>query len=185
MRALLSVDYALTPNVTIGGRGGMAFRGGPPSIKYTDGVPQQTTKFFPVHIEARAAYWFKALSMPGFHPYVHIGGGMAQVDGKVTVPAYRYKTVECTITDANASSCFPSSTVGAGKGVMRDPNLNHYTQVQYDAWRKMGQGFGTIGGGGVIPLGDSGGVQINLNIMFMLPSSGTVLEPSIGYVIGL
>ncbi len=90
VRALLSLDYALTPNVTIGGRAGMAFHGGPPSIKYTGGVPSQTTTFLPVHIEARGTYWFKALSMPGIHPYIHVGGGMAQVDGKVTVQAYRY-----------------------------------------------------------------------------------------------
>ncbi len=29
------------------------------------------------------------------------------------------------------------------------------------------------------------GLQLNLNIMFMLPTSGQVLEPSIGYVFGL
>ncbi len=62
---------------------------------------------------------------------------------------------------------------------------NSISLVSYDAWRKMGQGFGTIGGGAIFPLGPNGGVQLNLNIMFMLPSSGTVLEPSLGYVIGL
>jgi hypothetical protein len=195
MRILASIDYALTPNVTVGGRVGYALHGGPPSIKYTGGVPAEATKFFPFHAEARAAYWFKPLSMPGFHPYIMLGGGMAQVDGKVAVQAYRQNTVSCTppAAGAPANGC---TAVGGGQGLRPHDarsvaNGGHgdkgqdYALVAYDAWRKMGQGFGTIGGGGLIPLGDNGGVLINLNIMFMLPSSGTVLEPSVGYVIGL
>src|SRR5512142_2667523 len=89
LRFLLSLDYALTPNITVGGRAGYAARGGPPSIKYTDGVPQKSTSFFPFHVEVRAAYWFRPLSMPGLHPYIHIGGGMAQVDGKVPVSVFK------------------------------------------------------------------------------------------------
>ncbi len=193
MRILASLDYALTPNVTVGGRAGFALRGGPPSIKYNGGDPQQTTKFFPIHAEARAAYWFKPLSIPGIHPYIHLGGGMAQVDGKVTVQAYQNNTVSCTLPPAGApaNGC---TDVGYGNGKGLRPNNPNppyndkgpqFRSVNYDAWRKMGQGFGTIGGGAIFPLGENGGVQLNLNIMFMLPSSGTVLEPSIGYVIGL
>jgi len=179
MRLLASLDYALTPNVTVGGRVGFAFHGGPQSIKYNLGEPSQTTKFFPIHAEARAAYWFKALSIPGIHPYVHLGGGMAQVDGKVSVQAYRRHVVACdTATDTKCN------TLGAKVALNPDGSIA-YDNVTYDAWRKMGQGFGTIGGGALFPLGDNGGVLLNLNIMFMLPSSGTVLEPSLGYVIGL
>ncbi len=179
MRILASLDYALTPNVTVGGRLGYALRGGPPSIKYTGGVPAEATNFFPFHAEARAAYWFKPLSMPGFHPYFMLGGGMAQVDGKVTVQAYRQNIYTCT---QNTTTCPIGQTAINPKTGKIDYNT---TPISYDAWRKMGQGFGTVGGGGLIPLGDNGGVLINLNIMFMLPSSGTVLEPSVGYVIGL
>ncbi len=192
VRALLSVDYALTPNVTVGGRVGMAFNGGPPSIKYNNGVPSQTTKFFPIHAEARAAYWFKALSVKGFHPYIHIGGGVAQVDGKVTVPAYRWARTSsgCPTSNTDPATYSGRCVQGAdGNWYQASDNSNgtksKYDLVQYDAWRKMGQGFGTIGGGGLIPFGDAGGLLLNLNIMFMLGSSGTVLEPSIGYMIGL
>lgn len=168
IRLLLSLDYALTPNITVGGRAGMAFRGGPPSIKYNAGVPAKSTSFFPFHAEIRAAYWFRALSMPGFHPYVHVGGGMAQVDGKVPVSTYR---------------CAPGEDWDVQTGVCN----GNYDQVvyKYDAWRKMGQGFATVGGGGLIPIGNAGHVQVNLNVMFMLPASGTVFQPSLGYVMGL
>lgn len=194
VRALLSLDYALTPNATIGGRAGMAFHGGPPSIKYTAGVPSQTTSFLPVHAELRAAYWFKALSIPGIHPYIHVGGGLAQVDGKVKVSAYRAKIITnpatgCTPATANGPLPAGCVTESDGKTIARAATSadekNYYDEVYYDAWRKMGQGFGTIGGGAIFPLGANGGVQLNLNIMLMLPASGTVLEPSIGYVIGL
>ena len=192
MRILASLDYALTPNVTVGGRAGYALHGGPPSIKYDSGVPSQSTKFFPIHAEARAAYWFKPLSIPGIHPYIHLGGGMAQVDGKVTVQAYRQAVSPCKLGPPAQQTTINGTTYTCSVGVWPF-NTNgqpfkgsaNYTQVSYDAWRKMGQGFGTIGGGAIFPLGDNGGVQLNLNIMFMLPSSGTVLEPSLGYVIGL
>ncbi len=180
MRLLASLDYALTPNVTIGGRAGFAFRGGPQSIKYNLGAPAESTSFLPIHVEARAAYWFKPLSMPGIHPYVHLGGGMAQVDGKVTVQAYRQSTYACTAPGQGTCNALGLTTT--------DPKTNQvdgFGIVSYDAWRKMGQGFGTIGGGALFPLGDNGGVLLNLNIMFMLPNSGTVLEPSLGYVLGL
>jgi hypothetical protein len=189
IRLLASLDYALTPNVTVGGRAGFAFRGGPPSIKYNAGVPEQTTKFFPFHVEARAAYWFKALSMPGIHPYVHLGGGMAQVDGKVTVQAYRNALSTCkpgaTGGPNNSITCSSTGQWPLQADGTQFPQSQAYPVASYDAWRKMGQGFGTVGGGALFPLGENGGVLLNLNIMFMLPSSGTVLEPSLGYVLGL
>jgi len=191
LRALVSLDYAVTPNVTLGGRLGYAFNHGPPSIRYNSGVPEQTTKFFPFHVEVRGAYWFKALSIKGFHPYLHLGGGMAQVDGKVTVPAYRWQstTSGCPLSTADTSGgrCvkgFDGNWHQAKDGTNSSGNAK-YDLVQYDAWRKMGQGFVTVGGGGLIPMGDTGGILLNLNVMFMLGSSGTVLEPSLGYVIGI
>lgn len=173
LRLLLSLDYALTPNITVGGRAGAAFRGGPPSIKYTAGQASKSTAFLPFHIEARAAYWFRPLSMPGLHPYIHVGGGMAQVDGKVPVSVFRCQDGAHTATDY---SC---------QGVNGDGNGYDSNIYKLDAWRKMGQGFATVGGGVLIPVGPAGNIQANLNVMFMLPASGTVFEPSVGYVMGL
>jgi hypothetical protein len=176
LRLLLSLDYALTPNITVGGRAGAAFRGGPPSIKYTAGQAAKSTSFLPFHVEVRAAYWFRPLSMPGLHPYVHVGGGMAQVDGKVPVSVF--KCNGANHTNPTTGECIVDDT---------KPNEQLYDSnvYKYDAWRKMGQGFATVGGGLLVPVSGTGSVQANLNVMFMLPASGTVFEPSVGYVMGL
>jgi hypothetical protein len=50
-----------------------------------------------------------------------------------------------------------------------------------DAYRKLGNAFVTAGGGVLLPLGQSTALQLNLNAMFMLPSSGLVLQPSLGF----
>lgn len=162
LRVLLSMDYAFTPNFTLGGRAGYSFNGGPASIKYNSGIPSAGAKYLPIHLEARASFWIRPLSLPGVHPYVHIGGGMAQVDGKVKVTAYKCLDHSQATCDAYESATY-----------------------QYDAWRKMGQGFATAGGGAIFPIGANGGIQANLNIMYMLPATGIVLEPSLGYVLGI
>ena len=89
VRVLASVDRVLTPNVTLGGRVGFAFKGGPAKITYDQNYkPSQTTGFLPVHLELRAAYWFQPIEDLGHHFYIAAGGGIAEVDGKVTVTTY-------------------------------------------------------------------------------------------------
>jgi hypothetical protein len=148
LRALLSLDYAVLANLTLGTRVGVAFNGGPPMLKYDLNVPHPTTKFMPIHAEGRVAYWFRALSQEGILPYVHASGGLAQVDGKITV------------------------------NVIAPDN----SKKKLDAWKMMGQGFVTLGGGALFPLGEVAALQANINVMYMLPSTGLVLEPSLGLV---
>jgi hypothetical protein len=57
--------------------------------------------------------------------------------------------------------------------------------MHLDAWRKMGQGFITAGGGVVYAFKENLGAQLNINLMYMLPTSGPVIQPSIGIVYGL
>jgi hypothetical protein len=54
-----------------------------------------------------------------------------------------------------------------------------------DAWKKLGTGFITAGGGAVWAFTPKMGAQLNLNAMMMLGASGLVLEPSLGLVYGL
>ncbi|HWA78043.1 MAG TPA: hypothetical protein VG937_37165 [Polyangiaceae bacterium] len=92
-RILLSADYAFTPNVTAGLRLGYALGGGPPagrSVQYdadetVSAVTDPGLKFLPLHVEARFGYWFgeNPLGKVGLRPYVHGGGGLAQVDAKI------------------------------------------------------------------------------------------------------
>lgn len=162
-RLLVSFDRAFSPNLTVGTRVGFAFSGGPPA---------GSNKFLPFHGELRLAYWFgkNALGKTGVRPYLHAGGGVAQVDGKVKV-----KVADCT-PGATFNNC-QSGFVPSGTNVNTTP-------LQLDAWRKMGQAFITAGGGVVYAFKDNLGAQLNLNIMYMLPTSGPVLQPSLGMTYG-
>jgi hypothetical protein len=168
-RFLLSIDRALTANIMVGARIGYAINGGPPGgrqVTYNDKVPGQpyTIKsvdkpgqsFLPFHFELRASYWFgnNALARTGLRPYVHAGGGLAQVDAKVVV----------NVRDDDTDSS-PTATTA-------------------DGWKKLGQGFITVGGGGVWAFSQKVGAQLNLNAMYMLSATGIVLEPSLGMVFG-
>lgn len=165
MRILASFDYALTSNFLVGIRAGFAFGGGPKSWTYTsrDATESSITagkSFFPVHIEPRVTYHFMSLGKGGIHPYVHIGGGMAQVDAKMNVP----------ICNRTAENC------------LRADGLADTRQVA--VYKRLGQGFATVGGGVLYPFGGRFGAQLNLNLMYMLPDSGIVIEPSLGAVVG-
>ncbi|HKO48450.1 MAG TPA: hypothetical protein VJV79_12035 [Polyangiaceae bacterium] len=190
-RLMLSFDRAFSPNITLGGRIGIAFGGGPPAGKGPDdqGRPRDPvtraplpatdgTKFLPFHAELRLTYWFGKgpLAKKGFRPYAHVGGGLAQVDGKVKVTL-----ADCPydLPDAQYDLCVAGDTSVANA----DNNVTQTYKV--DAWRKMGQGFITAGGGVMYAFTDRLGAQLNLNLMYMLPSTGVVIQPSIGVVYGL
>jgi len=169
-RVLLSFDYAVIPSLTLGVRAGFAFGGGPPSGRKVEWdtpggitvvkVNDQGKSFMPFHAEVRAAYWFgqNPLAKRGLRPYVQVGGGLAQVDAKVIV-----------------------KVEDNGSQAARDLG----TETTADAWKKLGQVFIEGGGGAVYAITPSFGVQLNLNAMVMLGSSGFALEPSLGAVVGL
>ncbi|MEB2311420.1 MAG: hypothetical protein OZ928_06195 [Polyangiaceae bacterium] len=159
VRLMLSYDRALTQNFLLGARVGYAFNGGPDS---------NGTSFMPFHAEARLSYWFgkDVLSKKGIRPYVALGGGLAQVDAKLPVTL-----IDCGTGSAVNPACLTGSAPGQ--------------TMTLDAWKKLGQSFISVGGGAMYALTPNSGLQLNLNVMFMLPTSGTVLEPSLGYVFGL
>jgi len=80
MRLLLGFDHLFTSNVSLGLRLGYAFGGRPPG----------TDKFSPLHLELRANYWFGSapFESSGVRPYLSLSGGLAEVDGKVSVEYY-------------------------------------------------------------------------------------------------
>ena len=96
--------------------------------------------------------------------YIGGGGGLAQVDAKLPV----------TVWDCPDKACADAPTKSpAGK------------EVKLDAYKKLGQSFVGLNGGVVYAVSQNSGFQLNLNLMFMLPTTGQVIEPSLGYVIGL
>jgi hypothetical protein len=186
-RILLSYDRALSANLMLGARIGYAFGGGPPSgrdVIYEGqriaSVVSEGLAFFPFHLEARASYWFGStpLAKPGLRPYVHLGGGLAQVDAKIGVTVKDCGLVEAP-TDPNYAQLY--ADCASGRMPANDPHLR---DADLDAWKKLGQGFITIGGGAVYAFTSGLGAQLNLNLMYTLPGSGVVIEPSLGAVMG-
>ena len=189
-RFLLSFDRAFTPNIMIGARAGYAIGGGP--------APSGGAAFLPVHAELRGSYWFgkDALSKKGLRPYVFAGGGMAQVDSKLEVTirdCAQFRVTGPPRTEApgtivppggNVVNGFPQEYIDCAQG-RGTPEGTEALPTTLDAYKKLGQGFAAAGGGAVYALTPKMGLQLNLNIMFMLPSSGQVFEPSLGFVMGL
>ncbi|MEI9950470.1 MAG: hypothetical protein WDO74_16170 [Pseudomonadota bacterium] len=79
-RLLIGFDRLLNSNLSLGLRLGYAFAGRPPGAD----------KFWPLHAEIRASYWFGAAPFEGsgLRPYVSLSGGLAEVDGSVAVEYY-------------------------------------------------------------------------------------------------
>lgn len=165
VRVLASYDRALSEQLTLGGRLGFAFRGGPSR----DGDP----RFLPVHAEVRAGYFFLGLGAELFRPYVHLGVGMAQVDLKHTLEA---KDCSTEATRAGFLSCVDAT---GPYDSANDPDL---PTEKLDAYRKLGRGFVSAGGGTLIALGPALAARVQLNAMILFPDSGLVLEPSLGGV---
>jgi hypothetical protein len=178
---LLSLDRAITANISAGLRVGYAIRGGPPagkSVTYTDSDGVATVvapgkSYLPFHVEVRGAYWFgkNALAKRGLRPYVAAGGGMAQVDAKVVVNTHE----EC-------NARVPTPMAPNDCAMHDNKRTGDYSA---DAWKKLGQGFITIGGGAAYAFSPKSMLQLNLNAMYMLGASGLVLQPSLGLVFGL
>ena len=80
VRILLGYDRALSPNLTIGGRVGYAVFGAGPQRP-------GGAAFMPLHLEARAAYFFgkNALSKKGIRVYGLASAGLMEVDAEQTI----------------------------------------------------------------------------------------------------
>jgi hypothetical protein len=183
-RILLSYDRALAESFTAGLRVGYAFGGGPPAgrdVVYDSSgrlvrIVAQGQSFVPFHAEARGSYWFgrDPLGRKGFRPYVHLGGGLAQVDASTTISVQ-----DCGLFAQRGTAAYSACAKGTAP-----KNGTGVPSVELDAWKKLGQGFITLGGGVVYAFTETLGAELNLNLMYTLPASGFVLEPSLGAVVG-
>lgn len=82
VRLLAALDYAVASHLTLGIRGGYAFRSGPDSM--------------PLHLEGRVSYWFldESFSRQGFRPFGFLSGGLAQVTTEVKGTTFGAESVE-------------------------------------------------------------------------------------------
>lgn len=119
-----------------------------------------------VHLGVRAKYWFSGTAR-GFRPYVMAGGGYGQVDGKKLVIVQEQT----------------GTTDGWGRvtGACPDPTVP--CNLNVNAYRKLGTSFITGGGGAFWNLGGHG-PAFEVNVRYMMPASGLVFQPNVGYLVG-
>lgn len=212
-RVMVGFDHAFTANISIGGRLGFAFGGGPPAGQTpADGTkdPRAHTKgtggtpFLPLHAEARANFWFLPMTAKLLRAYVLVGGGMAQVDAKVTINEY-----DCEQAGYDASGQplasepwgepapgedppFRSLPDGYGmspydqcrRGIQSFYSPTHHKAVPVDGWKKMGQGFIEGGVGGMLAFTPKLGLTLEAKLLYMLPATGVVIQPALGFAYG-
>ncbi len=167
-RILLSYERLLSERLSATARLGYAFGGGP--------RPLSGSSFLPLHAEGRISYWLRPARANGVRPYLHLGGGIAQVDLKksdVTVRDCSEEAVRSDFLDCIAAT-----------GAYDSANQPELPERRLDAYRKLGNAFVTTGGGALVGLTHDMALQVHLNAMLMLPSVGVVVEPSLGVVYG-
>jgi hypothetical protein len=155
-RFLAGIDVFASSNVTVGARLGYALKLEPGSSG-TAGL----------HAEGRVAYWTgkEPFRRNGVRPYLAIVGGLAEVDDKFTTEIAEASTRVSDLDDASKGIVRPGQTL--------------------TVWRKQGGAFLGAALGTMIPLAPTHGFLVELKLQVMLPNSGFVLGPSIGYTFGL
>ncbi len=155
MRVVASYDRVVGANFTVGGRAGFAFNGGP--------KPDGGSAFFPLHLEARGAYWLGAdpFARKGFRPFVFAAFGMMQVDAKVGAQVY----------ETDAALCPTAGTTGPCRNDL-------------DAWRRSGNVFGAIGVGSAYAFTPNQAVVLDVRASQLFGAPGTVISPELGFQTG-
>ena len=202
-RILVAFDRAFTKNITVGARLGFALGGGPPAgmlaPKNVNDPKAHTvgtggTPFLPLHVEVRGAFWFLPLTAKLLRAYVLVGGGMAQVDAKVTINEYDCEdavdsepwfdpaTPKVPATPSAPGAISPYNQCRSGKKTFY--SIAKHKPVPVDGWKKMGQGFIEGGLGGMLAVAPNMGVTLEGKLLYMLPASGVVIQPSLGFAYG-
>jgi hypothetical protein len=150
-RIMLAYDRVVHEAVTVGARIGYAFGAGP--------VAEGKSPFLPVHLEARAAYWFGSdpFIRVGIRPYVVGALGVGQFDGKVPIKVY--------------------------DGIITNPA--EIKPLEIDAWRKAGTIFASAGFGVMYALDHNSGITFELRGAGLLPKFGATASLNVGYSMGL
>jgi hypothetical protein len=191
-RVMVSYERQLVEKLglTIGLHAGFAFGGSPSDPEgpyrldkavydYDEGEPPsphaQANPFLPVHVELRASYYIgnSMLEPKKVRPYVFIGGGLAQVNASVpvTVCDKAYDRSSDNVGDPVAAVDIDDDA-GCDEGQVR----------RLDAYQITGLNFIELGGGATFGLTPNFGLSAELKLMFMVPTFGFVVAPSLGPV---
>jgi hypothetical protein len=168
VRFLAGYDYVFPFGLGLGARLGYAVGGSPdPGDKEIDGRvnPQP---FMPFHGEVRGSYFFRMDAEDGFRPFVFLNGGIANMAAGVDVSVCDQDTSD-EDHEAGKSCNDRDGTPGATRAV--------------EAHQVAGQGFIGVGGGLQYAIIENFGVQLDVKMMFMVPTFAFALAPVISPVV--
>jgi hypothetical protein len=161
-RLLLGYDFAITGNILVGARLGLAFGGGPQRTRQDPLDTETYPEFMALHGELRGAYWFgdQVLTTETFRPFVQLGAGAAQVDAGL----------QTEVIDLSAGRSCNDATMTC--------------RVPVTAWRKTGTVFLGAGVGSMLAFSKNAGILLEARFMQLLPASGSVLGAGAGVMVG-
>lgn len=178
-RVLFSYEYAVIPQLTLGLRGGYAFRGGPPAGMIPSpngGRATGGTAFMPWHVELRGSYWLTPLTRrQPWHGFAGIGLGLAQVDAKV-----HHEVADCEIFASDQNN---ADQLARYQECRQGLHPDAPTNTKLDAWKKTGISFGVMHAGLLLTLNDSVAAMFDVGVMLMFPAEAVAFEPSLGLVL--
>lgn len=165
-RILLGYARQIVENLglTLGLSVGFAVGGSPsPDNKppaFANRAIQPANGFVPFHAEARASYFLlgTTLEKATASPYVFLSGGVSEISAGVPVAL-------CAASGgASASKVCPAGSV----------------PQSVDAYQISGLNFVGVGAGTTFGFSQSFGVRAELKVMFMVPTFGVVVAPTVG-----
>jgi hypothetical protein len=178
LRVMLGYDRLILDNFTAGARLGFAF----------NGASGPGVAFLPVHIEARAGYWFgpnpfgrdpkdsQTKLRLRVRPFAFVSGGLAQVDTQVDVEV---------LEDGQACGAVDPTNINSPCTINRTDKAEPEKRRQtLKAYKQAGNGFASLGGGvslSPIPL-IAFNVALRLGVTF--PVVTMVLSPEAGVSVG-
>lgn len=167
LRVALSYERVFLNNFTAGLRLGFGFLGGHSEVS-----------FFPLHIEARGAYWIgsRPFEKKGVRPFVMVSAGATQLNSAVDVQVLE-DGVACGAADPNsvASEC----TIPTNREKSIEPRLQNL-----DAYKQAGFGFATVGGGVAVAATDRVAFNVGVRVGMTFPVLTMVVSPEAGVSVG-
>jgi hypothetical protein len=161
VRILAAVERVFTSKLTGEGRVGLSI-GGPPGR----GIGSK------IHLGARGKYWFSGLGK-GLRLFGTVGAGLGQVDGQAGVTVQDFQADGGPLYQSYAQSNSPYC-------VTSDPQ---HCQLPATAFKKLGPAFVGAGLGAYYNLGGHGPV-LEVTGQVMLPTTGLVIQPAGGWMVG-
>jgi len=182
-RVMLSYERVISSILSVEGRFGFAFNGGPESSQSQGG---DGSKFLPFHAEGRLKLYFSKVyredgsGLKGPSGFATLGGGLAQVDEHVVVPV-----AECR-EDSQNQPITPGQSIMISQAEQNCiTSSNRALEIkELDVYQRLGQGFVTAGLGFRYGFDRRWAAIVSVNGQFMLPSSGLTISPSIGVLAG-